>query len=116
MLDDALIWCDIENVKLVDLRRDNQLRYRINLIRRWRLLDQFQHLIPEYNCHWRQGQILAYPECGLFHLRRHRVIMNQIFDGVLQSGHDARSAAFNRSFYGCGIAGQSVRRSQGLGH
>ncbi len=115
VFDDAPARGNVEDVELVDLRRDDQLRPDVDLRGRRRVLDQLQHFVAKHDAAPRQADVPADLEGPLVHLRRHAAVLDQVPQHVAQPAQQARAAAVDHLLQGRWIARQRIGGGHRLG-
>ena len=108
VLDQTFTGIQVQDVELVDPRRDDDDRHRLHFFRRRRVVDQLQHAITEHHLARRRRQILADGEC----VRRHH--LNILGLGITLKIHptlaQALATAGYRTLDGRGIEPEEIGR------
>jgi hypothetical protein len=114
-LDEAPPRRQIEDVVLVDLRRDEKERPREHARRRRLVLDELEHLAAEDDLAGRRRQALADAERPAIDLRRQAAVLAQVVREVARAREQALAARRERVPERGRVAGEAVGRRQRLG-
>ena len=110
--DEGVLRAQIEDVKLVDPRRDDQQRPPLHRLGRRRVLDQLHQIVLVDDLARRGGDVLAELERRhVGHLDRQAALAAlQIVEQVLQSVDQVLAAAFDRRAQHLGVGQHEIRR------
>jgi hypothetical protein len=113
--DEAAPRCEIGDVVLVDLRRDDHQRAPVDLRRGLVVLDQLEQLGAVYDVPWRDPEVAADGEGPRVDLRRHAAVVTQVVRAVPRAGEQALAPGLDSLRHRVGVGRQEVRRRQRLG-
>ncbi len=109
-LHDALLGRQVEDVELVDLRRRDEERTRVDPAARGPVLDQLHHRIAVYDRAGRRREVPTDGELRAVHLGGQAAVPRQVGDEVLEAAREARAARVDQLLQRCGIAAERVGR------
>ena len=112
--DEAAPRCEIGDVVLVDLRRDDHQRAPVDLRRGLVVLDQLEHLGAVHDVPWRDPEVAADGEGPRVDLRRHAAVVTQVVRAVPRPRRRS-GPRLGGLRHRVGVGQQEVRRRERLG-
>ncbi len=112
---EGIVFAQVEDVELVDPRRNDQQGRRMYLVGQRRILDQLHDVVLEHHLALARADVLAEPEClgvGHAHTQLAAVAARQIFQQVVQPLHQVLPARIDGFAQHFRIGQHEIRRRQ----